>query len=56
MKIICTREEQDTIIEMLAENNVACVFNNNTNNVKCSDFHYQCPICIEKNIKWEITD
>lgn len=54
MKIICTKAEQEIIIETFEKYSNQCLFQND-NNVDCSLFP-KCHKCVEKNIDWEITD
>ena len=48
MKIICTKEEKETLMDIL--DNTACFFKK-----PCPEGMY-CYECIENTIEWEVTD
>lgn len=50
MKIICTKAEKELILQAFKDSNI-CLFD--TFGVLCS---YNCSVCVEKRIEWEIKD
>lgn len=53
IKIICSEEEKEIIIDALDEYKT-CIFNENYENCDLNDQVGTCGFCLERNIKWEI--
>lgn len=52
IKIICTEEEKEALITVIAGNNYECLFDELDNNVECKS----CRSCLDAYIEWEVTE
>ena len=52
IEVKCTEEKKETLVNMLGDA-CDCIFDNT--DIEC-DVKLPCRECVEKNIKWNITD
>ena len=55
MKIECSKEEKEAIINVNNSSEMGCIFDN-TSNVSCEDSEFSCRECLEHNIEWIIKE